>query len=124
MIVPNPDFRPNPHRAIFVHGQINRELVQRLTPEIIRLQHQSREPITVYIDSEGGQIFYADSLSTLLTASDQDHSQQCRIITVVTGLAASAGADLLCSGGYALAHEGSTVFFTASVGQARKSQSR
>ncbi len=111
MIVPNPDYRPNPKRAVFVHGEINRQLVQRLTPEIIRLQSESRDPITVYIDSEGGKVFYAESLLDLLAASDQDGAAPCRIITVATGLAASAAADLLCSGGYAIAQAGCTIFF-------------
>jgi ATP-dependent protease ClpP protease subunit len=96
---------------VFVHGEINRQLVQRLTPDIIRLQNESRDPITVYIDSEGGKVFYAESLLNLLEASDQDGAGACRIITIVTGLAASAAADLLCSGGYAIAHARCTIFF-------------
>jgi len=47
----------------------------------------------------------------LLEASDQDEARACRIITVATGLAASAAADLLCSGGYAIAHSRCTIFF-------------
>ncbi len=94
-----------------MHGEINRQLVQRLTPEIIRLQHENRDPITLYIDSEGGRIFYAEALVRLLATSDQNGAGSCRTITVVTGLAASAAADLLCSGGYAIAHAGSTIFF-------------
>lgn len=111
MIVPNPDYRPNAGRAVFVQGEINRQLVQKLTPEIMRLQQESRDPITVYIDSEGGRIAYAEALLKLLEASDQDNSTSCRIITVGTGIAASAAADLLCSGGYAIAHAECTIFF-------------
>jgi hypothetical protein len=47
----------------------------------------------------------------LLTAPDQDDSPVCRIITVVTGRAASAAADLLSFGQYAVAYPGSTVFY-------------
>jgi ATP-dependent protease ClpP protease subunit len=96
---------------VFVHGEIDRQLVQRLTPDVIRLQNESRDPITAYIDSEGGKVFYAESLLHLLEASDQDGAAACRIITVATGLAASAAADLLCSGGYAIAHARCTIFF-------------
>jgi len=96
---------------VYVQGKIDQALVNKLTPDIIRLQSQSRDPITVYIDSEGGRTFHADMLTRLLTASDQDNSRSCRIITVTTGLAASAAADLLCSGGYAIAHAGSVIFF-------------
>jgi ATP-dependent protease ClpP protease subunit len=111
LIVPNPDYRSNPKRAVFVQGEINRQLVQRLTPEIVRLQGEGRDPITVYIDSEGGKVFCAEALVRLLEASDQESARSCRIITVVTGFAASAAADLLCSGGYAMANAGCTIFF-------------
>lgn len=111
MIVPNPDYRPNPKRAIFIQGKIDAELFARVAPELIRLQSESRDPITIYINSEGGQIFYADSLARLLSASDQDHSRPCRILTVAIGIAASAAADLLCSGDYAAAHPGAVLVF-------------
>lgn len=94
-----------------MHGKIDQPLLRELTPKIIRLQSDGRGPITVYIDSEGGKTFYADALTRLLGATDQDNAPSCRVITVATGLAASAAADLLCSGGYAIAHMGSTIFF-------------
>jgi ATP-dependent protease ClpP protease subunit len=111
LITANPDYRPNSKRAIYVQGRIDQQLIDRLTPEIVRLQSESREPITVYIDSPGGSTVSADSLSRLLEATDQNSSGSCRIITVVTGLAASAAADLLCSGDYAIAYAGCTIFF-------------
>lgn len=111
MIVPNPKYRPNPARAIYVHGTIDDQLVYRLTPQIVTLQNESRSPITVYIDSPGGNINSGDSLWRLLSASNQDLAQPCHIITVVTSRAASAAADLLTSGDYAIAFPQSTILY-------------
>lgn len=108
---PDPDYRPNPERAIFVQGIIDQALVDRLTPQILLLQARGREPITVYIDSGGGSTYHFDTLTRLLKASDQDFAPPCRIITCVTNFAASAAADLLVWGNYAVATRGSTVYF-------------
>jgi ATP-dependent protease ClpP protease subunit len=108
---PNPHYTPNPERAIYVHGTIDQALIHRLTPQIISLQNQSREPITVYIDSPGGIVIYMESLLNLLRASNQQYEQPCRLITVVTSLAASAAADMLASGNYALAYPDSTILY-------------
>lgn len=48
-------------------------------------------------------------LHRLLTTSDQDFSARCRLITVVTGFAASAASDLLMAGDYALAYPHSMI---------------
>jgi ATP-dependent protease ClpP protease subunit len=104
-------YRPNPERGIYVQGTIDQSLIDRLTPGIISLQSQSRDPITVYIDSRGGSTVSSEALWRLLTASDQDFSLPCRIITVVTSRAASAAADLLSSGDYALAYADSTLMY-------------
>ena len=90
MIIPDPDFRPNPNRAIYVQGLIDQQLVNRLTPKIISLQSQSRDPITIYIDSPGGLVAHMQALLNLLTASNQDFAAPCHLITVVTTQAASA----------------------------------
>ena len=111
MIVPDPNFRPNPSRAIFVLGVIDQPLVERLTPQIITLCRQDREPITAYIDSRGGSVASAESILRLLQSTDQDGASACRLITVVTGHAASAAADLLSSGDYAIAHPESTILY-------------
>lgn len=110
-VVPSPHHRANPNRAVYVHGPIDDELVHLLTPQILRLQHESRLPITVYIDSPGGSISSYESLSAILTASDQSFGPPCKIITVVTSEAASAAADLLVSGDYAIAYPRSRLLF-------------
>ena len=50
-------------------------------------------------------------MSRLLKASDQDGSPACRIITVATGIAASAAADLLSDGNYALVYPETIIHF-------------
>ena len=114
MIVPNINFRPNPARAVYVHGTIDQQLLYRLTPRLVALQNQDRSPITVYIDSPGGNLSQMEGLWRLLTASNQDSAPACRIITVVTSRAASAAADLLSSGDYALALPQTTILYHGS----------
>jgi hypothetical protein len=86
-------------------------MVARLTPSIVRLQNANRDPITVYIDSRGGSVLSAELVLRLLTASNQNGDPPCRIITVVTNRAASAAADLLSSGDYAIALPESTILY-------------
>lgn len=111
-IVLNPDFRPNPNRAIFVNGVINETLVYSLTPQILRLLHEGQEPITVYIDSPGGQVSSAIAILRLLKSPViGSETGRCRIITVTTKLAASAAAMLLAQGDYSIAYPHSLIHF-------------
>jgi ATP-dependent protease ClpP protease subunit len=110
-ITPNPAFRPNPNRAIYVQGVIDQQMVNRLTPEIISLQHKSRDPITIYIDSPGGSVSHKEMLLNLLRASNQDFDTPCRLITVAASMAASAAADLLSAGHYTLAYPNATILY-------------
>jgi ATP-dependent protease ClpP protease subunit len=84
-------------------------MVARLSPRILSLQSQSRDPICVYINSRGGYPRYAESLLNLLNLSNQDMAEPCWIITVVTLHAGSAAADLLASGDYSIAFPESTI---------------
>ena len=105
----DPDFRENPSRAIEVFGEINDDLVMRLTPQIRKLRYdEPTSPITVYIDSPGGSVNSYERLEGLLFHPDQS-GDRCRIITVVTAMAASAAARLLTRGDYSLAYKNATV---------------
>ena len=53
-ILSDADFTPNPDRSISIDGNFTEALLERLRPEILELTAQNREPITIYIDSEGG----------------------------------------------------------------------
>lgn len=111
MIVPDSNFRLNPDRSIYVNEAITFDLITKLTPAVVRLQTVNRDSITVYIDSPGGQVSALDSLVNLLRLPTQDSQKSCRIITAVTTLAASAAADLLASGDYAIAFPNSTIVY-------------
>lgn len=111
MITPDPAFRPNPERAIYLQGEIDQAMVNDLTPKIIKLKHGNLEPFTIYIDSPGGDPALMETLLKLLLASNQDSVERCRVITVVTSQAASAAADLLSSGDYALAYPGGSLLY-------------
>jgi ATP-dependent protease ClpP protease subunit len=104
------DFRENPNRAIFVTGEIDEKLVHRLTPELCRLRAESSEPITAYIDSRGGSTLAADHLFALFKTPTQDGAVS-RLITVAATRAASAAADLLALGDYAIAYPHAIVHF-------------
>lgn len=103
-------YRENHDRCIFIDAAINQDLVRALTPKILQLKKASLEPITVYIDSPGGHTRQADTLQNLLRAESADEDV-CEIITVVTGTAASAAADFLASGNYAIGYPNSIVHF-------------
>lgn len=107
---PSKDFRENPSRAVYILGQIDQQQVYQATPNIIRLRAESSDPITVYIDSFGGETLFAEDIRSLLYAPSQD-SQVCRIITVATNVAASAAADLLALGDYAIAYKNSFIIY-------------
>ncbi len=100
---PNPAFRPNPQRGVFLSQIIDQQVLDRLIPSVLSLLSENREPISLYIDSFGGNVFSANSLQAVLKCSDQDGSPPCRLITIATGTAGSAAADLLMAGDYALA---------------------
>jgi ATP-dependent protease ClpP protease subunit len=100
----DPKYRPNYDRSVTISGIIDDALVAHLLPEIVRLQSVSRDPITVYINSPGGDTECAKLLLDALRASDQDQSGPCRLITVALGEASSAASDILMAGDYALAY--------------------
>ena len=113
MPTPNKDYRENPDRAVYVMGKITQQMVHDLTPKINLLRNSSAEPITVYIDSPGGNIALAEAIRCLVTSPTQD-GNQCRLITVVTGTAASAAADFLALGDYSIAHRHAEIIYHGS----------
>jgi ATP-dependent protease ClpP protease subunit len=86
-------------------------MIYRVTPRIVALQNEGRDPITLYIDSRGGAVHFKNSLLRLLTASNQHFEGPCLLITVAMSLAASAAADLLSAGIYSLAYPDSLIMY-------------
>ena len=100
----NAAFRPDPRRGVFLSEIIVQATLDRLAPIVLRLQSESRGPISLFIDSPGGSVASAVSLHRILKSTDQDGNAPCRLVTVAVGMAASAAADLLMSGDYAIAY--------------------
>jgi hypothetical protein len=105
--VTDADFTPNPDRAIWIDGEINKALENRLRPEILDLTSRSREPITAFIDSEGGSAAVSRRILDLLRSTNQGGASPCRILTVAASKARSAAADILSAGDFAIADPGS-----------------
>jgi ATP-dependent protease ClpP protease subunit len=109
--VTDADFTPNPDRAIWIDGEINKALENRLRPKILELTSRSREPITVFIDSEGGSPAVGKRILDLLRSTNQGGVSPCRIITVAVSKAQSTAADILSAGDFAIADPRSKLLY-------------
>jgi ATP-dependent protease ClpP protease subunit len=109
-VAPNINFRENAVRSIYVCEEITFDLLKKLTPRITELRLASLDPITVYLDSQGGDTRVAQMLLRLLKAPNQD-GRRCNIVTVATNYVASAAADILIGGDYSLAYGHATVHY-------------
>lgn len=107
---PNVDFRENPSHSVYLSGEITEDTVNHLTPLINTLRTNSPLPITLFIDSRGGSTFHSRMIYGVLKTPTQDGETR-RLITVVTGTAASAAADLLAAGDYAIAYPHAFILF-------------
>lgn len=105
------DFTPNPDRAIWIEGRIEERLLERLRPEIFELTAQSREPITVFINSRGGMPNVARCILAALRRTTPDDARVSKIITVAAPTAWSAAANLLSAGDFAIAHPDSALLY-------------
>jgi ATP-dependent protease ClpP protease subunit len=98
------DFTPNPDRAIWIEGKFTGALLERLRPQILELTAQSREPITVFLNSSGGSPDVGEELLKLLRRTTPDDARASRLITVAMKRASSMGANFLSAGDFAIAH--------------------
>ena len=111
-IVPtiDPNFRADTNRSICVFGEITDDLVSKLSPEILHIRSLGDAPITVFINSNGGNVRCAEFLHDLLT-SGAASGRKPRIITVAIGNAGSAAATLLALGDYAITYSKASIYF-------------
>ena len=80
-------------RIIFITGEINDELASVVVSQILYLQAvNSKEQITIYINSPGGEVNAGLAIYDVMKASS------CPISTIGIGICASMGAVLLSSG--------------------------
>jgi ATP-dependent protease ClpP protease subunit len=105
------DFTPNPGRAIWVEGPLDERLLEHLRPQILKLTAHDHKPITVFIDSAGGDVEVLESILRLLRRTTTENPRVSRIITVAAPRAKSAAARLLSAGDFAIAYRDSALFY-------------
>ena len=110
MVQADPNFRADPARGVYITEPLTAALVSKVGPKILDLRSDKLKPITVFINSPGGDIRVLDILDGLLRSRDAD-GRRSRIITVAIGDANSAAATLLTLGDYAIAYQHSRMHF-------------
>jgi ATP-dependent Clp protease protease subunit len=79
-------------RIIFLSDEIDSDICNIIKAQLLYLETQSDEDISIYIDSPGGSVYSGLGLLDVMDFVQPD------ISTVNTGLAASMAAVILCSG--------------------------
>jgi Protease subunit of ATP-dependent Clp proteases len=72
-------------RTIMISGEINQELAEKVTSELLILQELGDEPIKLFINSQGGHVESGD------TIHDMIKFVKPKVIVIGTGWVASAG---------------------------------
>ncbi len=97
-------------RAIHISKPINDALLKELTPIILQMKQDSSDPITVGIDSPGGNISAMEALLSLLKSPNQD-GKLVSVYTAVTNRAYSAAAIFLAFGDYSVCFPHSDILY-------------
>lgn len=79
-------------RIIFLSDEIDSDICNIIKAQLLYLESESNEDIKIYIDSPGGSVYSGLGLLDVMDFVTPD------IVTINTGLAASMGAVILCSG--------------------------
>jgi ATP-dependent Clp protease protease subunit len=79
-------------RVIFLSDEIDSDVCNIIKAQLLYLESESDEDIKIYIDSPGGSVYSGLGLLDVMDFVTPD------IVTINTGLAASMGAVILCSG--------------------------
>ena len=79
-------------RIIFLSTEIDSDVCNVIKAQMIYLENESDDDIKLYIDSPGGSVYSGLGLLDVMDFVKPD------IVTINTGLAASMGAIILCSG--------------------------
>ena len=72
-------------RTIFISGEINQELAEKVSTQLLILQEMGDEPIKIFINSQGGHVEAGD------TIHDMIKFVKPKVIVIRTGWVASAG---------------------------------
>lgn len=79
-------------RIIFLSDEIDSDICNIIKAQLLYLETESDDDIKIYIDSPGGSVYSGLGLLDVMDYVTPD------IVTINTGLAASMGAVILCSG--------------------------
>ena len=80
------------NRNLFIHGEINSEMANRILSEIIYLSEDTETPVNVYINSPGGEVNAGLMIYDLIQDSKMPLNMIC------TGIAASMAAIIFAGG--------------------------
>ena len=72
-------------RTIFISGEINQELAEKVSTQLLLLQEMGEEPIKLFINSQGGHVEAGDTIHDMIKFIKP------RVIIIGTGWVASAG---------------------------------
>lgn len=86
------DTRHLMNRRVFINGEINDESANDFLSQMLYLQQESSDPITIYINSPGG------SVNAGLVIYDCIQSSELEINIICAGMAASMAAIILAGG--------------------------
>lgn len=92
-------------RALACFGDVSREAGLVLVSQILELDQRGNDPITLHINTDGG------ILGDALAIYDTLRSVDSPVVTIATGVCASAGLLLLSAGDLRLSNENTTFFY-------------
>lgn len=72
-------------RTIFISGEINQELAEKVATQLLILQEMGDEPIKIFINSQGGHVEAGDTIHDIIKFVKP------KVIVIGTGWVASAG---------------------------------
>lgn len=75
-------------RTILIYGEINQELAEKVTKELLVLQEINNEPINIYINSQGGHVEAGDTIHDMIKFVRPE------VRVIGTGWVASAGVNI------------------------------
>lgn len=72
-------------RTIFISGEINQELAEKVSTQLLILQEMGDEPIKIFINSQGGHVEAGDTIHDMIKFVKPE------VMVIGTGWVASAG---------------------------------
>lgn len=91
MILPKIAERLFTSRTLLIHGEVTSKLAQQVTAQLLALESENDEDITIFLHSEGGHVEAGDSIHDII------RFVKPRVKIVGTGWVASAGTHIYLS---------------------------